>query len=104
LANQPDNILDATLKSAINKNLSEEERLAVEVILTVVPSCYDSTLERVALVEFRGGVPSFLSELVANPLGEWQMEMGNSDISFDCNFFGFTQLYAPTQEEPVVAE
>jgi hypothetical protein len=35
-----------------------------------VPSCYDNE-EKIALVEFRGGVPAFLSELMANPLGDW---------------------------------
>jgi hypothetical protein len=56
------------------------------------------------LVEFRGGVPKFLSELVAHPLKDWQMVMGDVDINFDCNFFGFTQLYAPRPGEPVTAE
>jgi hypothetical protein len=30
--------------------------------------------------------------------------MGDSDANFDCHFFGFTQLYAPDENGPVVAE
>ena len=70
----------------------------------IVPSCYDCERERAALVDFRGGVPDFLSELVANPLGDWQMEMDDTDINFDCHFFGFTQLYTPAPGKPVTAE
>jgi hypothetical protein len=49
-------------------------------------------------------VPQFLHELRVDPLGDWQVEMGDEDINFDCHFFGFTQLYAPDDNEPVVAE
>jgi hypothetical protein len=64
----------------------------------------DNDLERAALVEFLGGVPVFLSDLVANPLGDWQVEMGDVDINFDQHFFGFTQLYMPKTDAPVTAE
>jgi hypothetical protein len=47
----------------------------------IVPSCYDNEREKVALLEFRGGFPNFLSELKANPLGDWQVEMGDTDIT-----------------------
>lgn len=60
--------------------------------------------KKVALVEFYGGVPAFLSELTTNPLGDWQVEMGDTDISFDQHFFGFTQLYTPKPDAPVTAE
>lgn len=55
-------------------------------------------------MQFRGGMPQFLRELRVNPLGDWQIEMGDDDINFDSHFFGFTQLYAPDDSEPVVAE
>jgi hypothetical protein len=57
-----------------------------------------------ALVQFRGGVPAFLHELRVNPLGDWQVEIGDNDINSDCHFFGFTQLYAPDDNKPTVAE
>jgi hypothetical protein len=103
-ASQPDDALNAALKAAIDDNLSEEERSELGVSTVIVPSCYDHEQERVALVEFHGGVPTFLAELIANPLGDWQMEMGDTDISFDCYFFGFTQLYTPKPDVPVTAE
>lgn len=101
---QPDAALDALLKAAIHNNLLEEERSEIQVITVVLPSCYDEKRERVALVEFRGGIPKFLLELVANPLGEWQIEMDDTDINFDRHFFGFTQLFATKPDMPITAE
>jgi hypothetical protein len=102
-ASQPDEGLTASLKAAISDNLTNEEKSKTDVRVAVVPSCYNNE-EKVALVECRGGLPAFLSELTADPLGESQMEMGNIDINFDQHFFGFTQLYTPTPNAPVVAE
>src|SRR5215469_2671681 len=101
---RPDDALEAALKTTIDNRLSEEERSDIEIMIAILPSCYDCDRERVALVQFRGGVPRFLSELIVNPLGDWQTEMGDADINFDCHFFGFTQLYVPTAGEPVTAE
>jgi len=100
---QPDVELNTALKAAIDDNLLEEEQSKLHVSAAVVPSCYDDE-QRVALVEFHGGVPTFLSELAADRLGDWQVEMGDMDISFDCHFFGFTQLYTPKPDAPVTAE
>lgn len=101
---QPDDVLDAALKDAIHGNLLNDERSEIQIITAIVPSCYDNEHERVALVEFRGRTPKFLSELVVSPLGDWQVEMEDTDISFDCHFFGFTQLYALQPDAPVAAE
>ena len=103
-ASQPDDALNATLKATIDDNLLEEEKPKLRVSTVIVPSCYHNEQERVALVEFHGGVPAFLSELIADPLGDWQVEMGDTDISFDSHFFGFTQLYTPKPDAPVAAE
>jgi len=104
-ADQPDDALKARLKVAIDGNLSEEERSKIVLaMMAIVPSCYDSEREKVALLEFRGGLPDFLSELKANPIGDWQVEMSDTDINFDRHFFGFTQLYATEPREPVTAE
>lgn len=92
------------MRLPFSDNLSQEERSKLTVNTAIGPSCYDNEQERVALVEFRGGVPEFLSELEANPLGDWQVEMGNTDISFDRHFFRFTELYAPKPDAPVIAE
>jgi hypothetical protein len=103
-ASQPDDALNAVLKAAIDDNLSEEERTKLQVSTVILPSCYDHEQESVALVEFHGEVPTFLDELIVNPLGDWQLEMGDTDISFDCHFFGFTQLYTPKPDAVVTAE
>ncbi|KUL81412.1 hypothetical protein ZTR_10224 [Talaromyces verruculosus] len=100
----PDEDLQTSLQRALNNNIIDEEGLQIKTKVTIMPSCYDPDGERVALVQFRGGVPQFLSELMLNPLGDWQVEMEDSDISFDCHFFGFTQLYSPDGKEPVVAD
>ncbi|EXA31288.1 hypothetical protein FOVG_17412 [Fusarium oxysporum f. sp. pisi HDV247] len=102
-AEQPDERPNAALENAIRNNLSDEEKSRLSFTVTVVPSYY-SDLERVALVEFLDGVPSFLSNLVANPLGDWQVEMGDTDINFDQHFFGFTQLYTPKTDARVTAD
>jgi hypothetical protein len=106
-ASEPDDELNAALRAAIDNNLVEGEKAKLHVQTVIVPSCYDHEQERVALVEFDGAVPSFLSALAADPLGDWQLEMGvmgDTDINFDCHFFGFTQLYTPKPDTPVTAE
>lgn len=75
----PDEDLQASLQRALNNNITDEERSQIKTEITIVPSCYDPDGERVALVQFRGGVPHFLSELTLNPLGDWQVEMEDSD-------------------------
>lgn len=102
-ASQPDGELATSLKAAIDDNLAEDEQSKLTVNTAVVPSCYHNE-EKVALVAFHGGVPAFLFGLMANPLGDWQVEMGDTDISFDQHFFGFTQLYTPKPDAPVSAE
>ena len=102
-ASQPDHELTESLKSAIHANLSDEETSQLCITVDIVPSCYGDE-ERVALVEFHSDVPEFLSELVRNPLSEWQAEMGDADISFDQHFFEFTQLYAPKLDSSITAE
>jgi hypothetical protein len=101
---QPDVALEAALKGILLDRFSSEERSQIEAEITIVPSCYDYNHQRVALVQFRGGIPQFLSKLIANPLKDSQMEMGDTDLNIDCHFFGFTQLYAPKDNEPVNAE
>jgi hypothetical protein len=103
-ASQPNEVLNTALKAAIDENLSKKEKSKPEPVIAIVPSCYDNKQERVALVEFCGGLPEFLSELKANPLKKHQDKIGNTDISFDCYFFGFTQLYTPKPDTPVTAE
>ncbi|KFY34178.1 hypothetical protein V494_06986 [Pseudogymnoascus sp. VKM F-4513 (FW-928)] len=102
-ASKPDDELKESLKTSISSNLAENELLNLQFDPAIVPSCYDNE-EKIALVEFHGGVPAFLSDLIANPQGEWQVEMGSTDISFDQHFFGFTQLYEPRADLPVTAD
>jgi hypothetical protein len=99
-----DGDLRTALQEALDDNFTDDERSQFKAEITIVPSCYESDKERVALMQFRGGVPLFLHELRVNPLENWQVEMGDDDINFDGHFFGFTQLYAPDDNEPVVAE
>ena|SRR5271170_5021659 len=98
----PDEDPETLLRATIEENLSKDEKSQIKTKITIVPSCYESNRERAALVQFRGGVPQFLLELIDNPLGDWQVETGDTDINFDSHFFGFTQLYASS--EPIVAE
>src|SRR5436305_14641503 len=102
-ANEPDKTKDL-LMATIDKNLSDKDKETIETQITVVPSCDDEeTL--VAIVEFRGGITDFLSELTANPLRDWPVEMKEADdISFDRHFHGFTQLYSTQANSAITAE
>jgi hypothetical protein len=99
-----DRDLKTAVQRALNDNFTDDERSHIRAEITIVPSCYESDTERAALVQFRDGIPRFLHELRVEPLGDWQVEVGDNDINFDCHFFGFTQLYAPDDNERVVAE
>lgn len=95
---------DALVDFIRNNLLKGEEQSQSKVTASIVPSCSNNKQETVALVEFGGRVPDFLSALDANPLEDWQVEMGDVDINFDQHFFGFTQLYTPKADKPVNAE
>ncbi|KAJ5963046.1 hypothetical protein N7501_007987 [Penicillium viridicatum] len=99
-----DEDLKTALHEALNNNFADDERSHIKAEIMIVPSCYESDTERAALVQFHGGVPQFLRELRVDPLGDWQIEMGDDDVNFDCHFFGFTQLYASDENQPVVAD
>lgn len=94
----------ALLRRVIDDNLSEDERQSSNSIVRVVPSCYEDGRTWVALVEFKSGIPNFLSDLIANPLGGWEAEIEDIDIAFDQHFHGFTQLYATRPGHAVTAE
>lgn len=99
---------DAQLRSALSEAiiscLEGNERSALAVTVTVVPSCYGSTgRNKICLVDCRGGVPSFLRPTFEDPgHREFQMEMGGDDVIFDCHFFDLTQLSDATV--PITAE
>ncbi|KAK2596194.1 hypothetical protein QQS21_006399 [Conoideocrella luteorostrata] len=103
-AAKPSDELVDELADMLAGNLSEEEKRYPPPSITIVPSCYDSYREKVALIEFNGGIPRFLSALADNPLCEWQVVFDNTDVSFDQRFFGFTQLYSTTSEAETTAE
>ncbi|USP74943.1 hypothetical protein yc1106_02217 [Curvularia clavata] len=102
-ASRPDEELAASLKATIKNELTDEEKAKLNIKVDIVPSCYVDE-EKVALLECCGGLPAFLSALAVNPLREWQIEMGDTGIDFDQHFFGFTQLYTPASDTPVVAD
>ena len=91
IRDQSDELLHSTLKKTLTDHFTAEEKFKIQIEVTILPSCYDLK-QRLALVQFQGGIPQCVSGLIANPLGDWQLEMDNTDINFDCHFFGFTQL------------
>lgn len=96
-----DQQLSSALRAAIISRLSNDEKNQINISIAVISSCYGPG-KKVGLVTVRGGIPSFLSAVFKNPIQETQMEVGEADITSDCNFFGFTQLYDP--KGPVLAE
>jgi hypothetical protein len=103
-SDQTDEELDSSLKSFIDENLQQEERSVIFSKVDLVPSCHNDGQRSIALVEFVWGVPQFLSPLMKNPLADWPMVMGDTDINFNRHFHGFTQLYATETGEAVNAE
>src|SRR5580692_7247429 len=95
--------VQSALAGTIRDLLSHDEQQRLEAHITCIPSCDESKTSS-ALVEFRGCTPKFLSQLDCDPLSDWQVEIGNADINFDCHFFGFTQLYATIPGRPITAE
>ena len=89
-------VIDERLPASLSDNSYE---------FSFVPSCDDEN-ESVALVEFRHGLPEFLSQLRQNPLGSWQVFANelNDDLSFDRHFIGFTQLYDLDSPRDIIAE
>ncbi|KAH6694334.1 hypothetical protein BKA61DRAFT_647691 [Leptodontidium sp. MPI-SDFR-AT-0119] len=99
---KPESEVRSTLAETIRGLLTDDEQ-QYEVVIACTPTC-DGSQTLSALVEFKGGDPKFLSQLERNPLGDWQVEMGDDDINFDRHFFGFTQLYPTTLGHPVTAD
>lgn len=102
-ATQPDDQLKASLKAAIVENLKAEEKATADFSVDIVPSCYDNAL-KVALVEFYSKPPAFLSAVAEAQQNEEQIRMGESELNFDRNFLGFTQLYSPEPHSPTTVE
>ena len=102
-ASGSDDEINKALKDAIDESLADYEKSKLITYAAIVPSCYDNE-EKTALVEFCGGVPAFLADLVSNPLGDFQVEMGDTDINFDQHFLGFTQLYTAQSGSSTIAE
>lgn len=99
----PNGITAQQLESVINDKLREQEKVNINFTVNLVPSPYIDGQSQVALVDFKSGTPQFLSALTKDPLGDWQIEIDETEvITFDRHFHGFTQLYSP--ERPVSAE
>jgi hypothetical protein len=95
---------ESDIESAIHDLLEVDKREHLKVKVASIPSC-ESNGTSSALVEFKGGHPKFLSHLKSSPLGDWQLEIEDGvDITFDCHFFGFTQLYNTVKGQHVNAE
>ena len=73
--------------------------------ISILPSC-DHPDELVSLVDFKHGLPEFLSQLRTNSLGSWPVSVNNldEDLEFDIHFHGFTQLYVPDASRQISCE
>lgn len=100
---QSDDKLNITLKIVID-NLSKEKQSKLYINATIVFFCYDNEQENVALVKFHDEVFTFLFELTINSLKNWQIEINNTNINFDCHFFEFIQLYTSKSNASIIAK
>lgn len=69
--------------------------------LDVIPSCYNN--ERLsAVIWFPTTTPIFLSTIHSHPRREMHIGIESVDLQISQNFYGFTQLYQPS--DVVIAE
>jgi hypothetical protein len=54
---QPDEALEKSFQDTLNENFTNKEKSQIQTDITILPSCYETDTERVALVQFRGRVP-----------------------------------------------
>lgn len=97
------NVSVPQLRSIIQTNLSDEERLRIEPNVDLIPSCYHDQEIQDALVEFTL-VPQSLQVLVEKPQEDVQVDVKGKDLTFDCHFHGFTQLYPIAEGQHATAE
>ena len=50
IRDHPDEVLKTSLRATIDKHLSNNESSGIETEITIIPSCYKTDQERVALV------------------------------------------------------
>ena len=95
-ANIEKSLRNAIKKRASNKSAStDSQKLDIEI--TILPSCYSHASEignptKVALVDFKGNVPEFLSDPARDPTKQTTIEVHNEAVTFDRGFQNFTQL------------
>lgn len=83
--------------------VSAEEQDTFDPKICMIPTCGDGDGRLTALLT-TDRAPHFLYYLDYNPQGDYQLDTDGGQLIFDRHFFGFTQLYAPTQSEPINAE
>lgn len=85
----------AKLDEAIRQQLSDKETHRLKYDIEIVPDCYAQDKKVVALVEFSGASPAFLSRLADRP-GDYEvLYLDKHEITFDRDFFQLTQLNHP---------
>ncbi|KAF1957426.1 hypothetical protein CC80DRAFT_592694 [Byssothecium circinans] len=94
--------VETRLRQVILEKFTEDEKQHLQIDVQCVPACGDDGLS--ALAKFTGGTPAFLIKLESDPLDDLQFEMDDDDITFDLNFFGFTQLYQTAQDKPITVD
>jgi hypothetical protein len=61
---------ESALREVILDNLTKEEQPKQQHHISILPSCDPDDQTCVALVEFKDGVPCFLSNLIQRPLAD----------------------------------
>lgn len=77
------------LKDVLSKEFSSEES-SITIKATLFPSCYGDRTQT-GLIQFEPTLPAFLGGV-----SDYQLDMGESGLDIDQDFYGLTQLY-PTE-------
>lgn len=90
-------------KGILHNLLSAEEQGTFDPKICMIPTC-DEGRDRLTALMTTDLAPHFLYDLDYDPHGDCRLDTIGGQLIFDRHFYGFTQLYANPQSEPINAE
>lgn len=89
------------LKELLLDVCDHDERLVIEIEVSLVPSCTVRDGSQAALVKFKPTLPAVFGDLNKN---DYQIETSTAILNVDKNFYGLTQLYPTVESGSISAE
>lgn len=82
------------LKEVISRELTPEENATIGIEITLTASCTNNGVTQTAIIKFKPETPAFLTG--GGLERGYQIEVGDTDVEIDQDFYGLTQLYPTT--------